>query len=343
MAPPITIANPGTTGGSGGAKPKASVKQALSPTEIARRQGIASQQRNDALGLSNPNPGRANAYYQPGQTSSAAGTNPRAAVSSGNVGGTAGQSLVSGPPANSVSLAQANAYNDLAAIGGPQGQINLAAVNNLPGTQNASSGLPANGTDFANWTFDGSGTAYSPRDLETILNDPYAFQRQFLQSRGMNTSGANAALGQFASRLNPLSMILGGANLAPGEQGNLEAIAELYEGLLSNYTTPGGRMPDVGEIMAILAGVGNIENGGSPTSLLQALYAGEDPEGQVSAFQQSVGAALAGMPGLWGRGWSNMIDQAGTSYLDSTMDANSGPNASFLDYLRNDPFFSRVR
>lgn len=312
--PPISIVNTG--------RPKASVKQALSPTEIARRQGIAAQQRNDALGSANP--AQPAAAYQP---SGAGG------YTSSRQGSTQPQAMVSGPPAQFRSGSGAD--------GNPQ--FALAAVNNTPGAQNAGSGLPNHGTDIANWTFDGSGTAFSPRDLETMLNDPYAFQRQFLQSRGMNTPGANAALGQYASRLNPLSMILGGANMTPGDQGNMEALAEIYEGLLDNYTTPGGRMPDVGEIMAILAGVQNIENGGTGSSLLQSLLAGEDPEGQVSAIQQILGAALAGMPGLWGRAWSNTLDNAGTAYLDSTMDSAQGPNATFVDYLRNDPFLSRVR
>lgn len=312
--------------GGTGRGPRASVTQSPMPSQIAQQFGLGSGNANSRAS-SAPDSYAAQGAAQSLQQRGARGVGP--------------QPLTSGPPANSVSLAQANAYNDIAAVGGPQAQ--LAAINNTPGSQNAGSGLPNNGTDIANWMFDGSSTAWSPRDLETMLNDPYSFQRQFLQSRGMNTPGANAALGQYASRLNPLSMILGGANMAPGDQGNLEAIAEIYEGLLDNYTTPGGRMPDVGEIMGILAGVGNIENGGQANSVLQALLAGEDPEGQVSAIQQILGASLAGMPGLWGRGWSNVIDQAGTNYLDSTMDAYNGPNATMLDYLRNDPFLSRVR
>lgn len=316
-------------------KPKASVSQALSPTEIARRQAIAGQQMRDALPATGPKGGygvsQANAYQRAASTPAYQPTGAGGYSSSS-------QSLTGAVPQNrDVSLASIAGVNDPTAV------ALGSAVPNAPGTQNAGTSLPQNGTDIANWTFNGSDTAWSPRDLETMLNDPYSFQRQFLQSQGMNTPGANAALGQFASRLNPLSMILGGANLAPGDQGNLEAIAQIYEGLLNNYTTPGGRMPDIGEIMGILAGVGNIDNGGSPTSVLQALLAGEDPQGQVSAIQQILGAGLAGMPGLWGRGWSNMLDQAGTNYLDSTMDAYNGPDATMLDYLRNDPFLSRVR
>lgn len=325
-APPTRIVTTGTN------TPKGSVKQAASPTQIARNQGIANQQRQQALGAADPGP--RSPAYQP-NTNIGGGTTVPRATASGNAG-----NLVGSPPAQ-LSLANANAVNDYAAMGGPQFQ--LSQIANTPGAQNAGSGLPNHGTDIANWTFDGSSTTFSPRDLETMLNDPYSFQRQFLQSRGMNTPGANSALGQYASRLNPLSMILGGANMQPDQQGNLEALAELYEGLMDNYTTPGGRMPDLGEIMQILSGVGNIENGGQASSLLQALLAGEDPEGQVSAIQQMLGATLAGQPGLWGRAWSNMLDQAGTSYLDSTMDSAQGPNATMLDYLRNDPFFSRIR
>lgn len=210
------------------------------------------------------------------------------------------------------------------------------------GGTGSATGIPSVGTDPTDWTFQGSDTVFSQRDLESLMNDPYRFQQEFLKSRGMDTPGANAALGQYASRINPLAFVLAGNSMSPEGQSDLEDLANVYQGLFSNYITPGGRMPDVSEIMNILAGTPNIESGGSPANLLQSVLAGQDPEGQTQAVNQILGAALAGMPGLFGTGWAGMLDSAQNRYLNSTMDAYQGPNATYLDYMRNDPFFSRL-
>ncbi|RTK99330.1 MAG: hypothetical protein EKK65_09610 [Lysobacterales bacterium] len=149
-------------------------------------------------------------------------------------------------------------------------------------------------------------------------------------------------MGQYASRLNPLAFVLAGQNMSPNGQSDLEDLANVYQGLLSNYITPGGRMPDVGEIMNTLLGVPDIGNGGAANSLLQSVLAGQDPQGQTQAVNQILGASLAGMPGLFGTGWANMLDQAANAYLNSTMDAYGGPSATYLGYLRNQPFWNQV-
>lgn len=253
------------------------------------------------------------------------------------------------------SVAPSSAYNFNAAANTPstgtqitstpQGSVGGNPGNTTGGAQGSGSQtpLPANGTDPVDWRFQGSDQSFSQRDLETMLNDPYTFQKAFLASRGLDTPGANAALGQYAARLNPLSFVLGAANMDPNAQSDIEDLANIYQGLMSNYVTPGGRMPDVGEIMNTLLSTGDIPSGGDPTSLLQSILAGQDPQGQTQAVNQILGAGLAGMPGMWGNAWANMLDQLSSNYLYSTMDSQQGPGATYLSYLRNNPFISQVR
>lgn len=245
-----------------------------------------------------------------------------------------GQRLGTTTGAGGSYLPAASAFT-AASTGGPQTQSTGAG-----GT--TTNQLPSNGTDPTDWRFLNSDTSFSQRDLETLLNDPYAFQQEFLKAQGLGTPGANAALGQYASRLNPLAFALAGANMGPNAQSDLEDLANVYQGLLSNYITPGGRMPDVGEIMNTLLGTPDISNGGAANSLLQSVLAGQDPQGQTQAVNQILGASLAGMPGLFGTGWANMLDQAANSYLNSTMDAYNGPDATYLGYLRNQPFWNQL-
>lgn len=320
--------------------------RAMTPTQLAAMIGLTP--KSSATGSQMYN------YNQPIQ-GPGVGYTPRATPSSSasaadmmayNSGGARGVQPSQGP------VVEQNGGQRLGTTTGAGGAFLPAAsaftTASTPQSQSTGNGgtttdqLPANGTDPTDWRFLNSDTSFSQRDLETLLNDPYAFQQEFLKSRGMGTPGANAALGQYASRLNPLAFVLAGQNMSPSGQSDLEDLANVYQGLLANYTTPGGRMPDVGEIMNTLLGTPDISNGGAASSLLQSVLAGQDPQGQTQAVNQILGASLAGMPGLFGTGWANMLDQAANSYLNSTMDAYGGPSATYLSYLRNSPFFNQL-
>jgi hypothetical protein len=307
----------------GARKPAAQVQPGANqlPSQILKALGMtpqAAQQMNAAL--------IANKYSQ------GAGYAPMGAASpAATAAGTGGTPQVAPTSPNQQGGQVMNGGGNFTTSSTPSASVNSVATP-----------LTEQNTDPVDWRFNGSDRSFSQRDLEGMMNDPYRFQREFLSSRGMNTPGANAALGQYASRVNPLAFAMTAGGMSPEQNSDLEDLAGVYEGLMSNYITPGGRMPDVAEIMNTLLSQGSIGNDQTATNLLQSVIAGQDPEGQGQAINQILGAALAGAPGMFGTGWSNMLDQSLTGYLDSTSDYAQGPDASYLGYLQNDPFWSRL-
>lgn len=328
MAPPITFAF------RGGASPKGSLNYAMTPSQVAAAIGIpvnATARKYPQPIPQNQNPLYAGSTpgvqprYLPTVTPSSRLNPPVPNPTDGPVYDTRGGQYLGGAP------------------GDPNATFvpSAGAITTTDGTNSGTSTDQNTPDKKVQWKFPTGDKTFSQRDLETMLNDPYTFQRQFLNTRGLNTPGANAALGRFASRLMPLSFVLGASQMAPDEQGDLAAIASLYNDLLSNYTTPGAALPSPSDIMNAILGTGEIANGADPANLMQSLLVGQDPRGQVQAINQIMGAALAGMPGMWGDAWASLFDQLGTNYLDSEMDANNGLGTIYLNHLNNNPFITR--
>lgn len=227
-----------------------------------------------------------------------------------------------------------------AASGNPAGGGNQTVdTSNIGGS--------TNGSDLAKFTFQPGGKQYSQQDIAMLLNNPGLFQKELLSSLGIDTPTAMGAMGNYYQALPDLATFFTaqrGGRLDDGDK-----MAGLYDQMLTNYVTPGGRTIMPSEILHSLLGIGQVGSGQLPSNELQLHYAGGTPQDQMAAVAGLWNAMTGGLPGQYGDDMSNLMAQAQLAYQQSLLNANNGqagstgiPNQTFTQFLAASPLFRRL-
>lgn len=247
----------------------------------------------------------------------------------------------------------------LAASGGTAGGRLRGDLNNPFSTASvadggggkAAAGTPGgttSGTDTAAFQFRGSDKAYSPSDIAAMLANPALFQSEYLAGLGINTPTAAGAMGDYYRIIPYLAQFFLAQNTPSGGVSDADRQAGIYEDLLQNYTTPGGRSADLGEILTALFNAGQPGSGELPANMLQANYANMAPDDQIKAVNNLLNAAIAGQPGGYGDALSNLFAQAAMLYQQSNLNANNGsatnniPDTAYYEWLQTQPIFRQI-
>jgi hypothetical protein len=224
------------------------------------------------------------------------------------------------------------------------GSHNVDGNGNQRPSDRGAIGDSTNGSDLSQFKFQGSDKSYSPQDIAALLANPQLFQAELLSSMGINNPTAMGAMGNFYTALPDLAAFYLAQQNGAVDDG--DKMAGLYNQIMTNYVSPGGRSINPAEILNTLLGIGQVGSDGMANNQLQAYYAGTDPKTQQQRVGDLWGAAIGGVPGDYGDALGEQMARAQLAYQQSLLNANNGsvgttgiPNQTFTQFLNTLPLF----
>lgn len=177
------------------------------------------------------------------------------------------------------------------------------------------------------------GFGYTPQGLGMLYDNPVSLAQDILASLGINNYGMAQAL---ADAFGPAlyAFMMQGKGLGDvSDAATLNYITDY----LTNFTTPGGRMPAFSDLMASLLGSGD-----PSSSPLAADLSSLAPADQVQAMRAYMQAAGYGNNPLAQRAYGRAADYFGDQYLGGVMKGDPGAD-SYAAFLAGSPLAKWVR
>lgn len=200
-----------------------------------------------------------------------------------------------------------------------------------------------------NAPYTGSGSigqyGYTPQAMSDIYNNPNMLATDLLAKMGINNPGLAQSLAQY---LNPAMVAhLMNTQGDPNQSTDAASLSAVND-YMQMMVTPNGVMPDAQQLMQILFGATNIDDGGLGGffGLAPDGKTALDARGQVDNVTDYLSQMTVGLNPYAQAMYRSAAGRVGQQYQNATsrigMDGYEDPGSSFTDYLAKSGFGRRI-